>query len=266
MLGYALLGLLIGALLNHAANVLPKRRSLLQPPRCSACEAAAAPWQWLSVVAWLWGRRKCAQCEAAIPWRGLVLEIVTALLFAFLWGRYGPSTQLALFTLYTIVFELVFVIDLEHRLILNVVIYPAILLAAVSSFFRPDLSYRLALFGGLLGFVLVLLIYLAGPLFLRLWSRVRGETTAEVPFGFGDVKLALYIGLVVGFPAVVFALFIGMLLGGLGAILFIVARVVLRQRYAALTAIPYGPFLITGAVLVLFYGAAIMSAYLGSYG
>jgi len=244
--------------------VLPRRRALWQAPRCLACEAALPPRQWSSIAALATGRR-CAQCQGPIPWRGPILELGTALLFAFLWHAYGPSWQLALFTLYTVIFELVFVIDLEHRLILNVVIYPAIVLAAATSFLRPDLGYRLALLGGVLGFVLVWLIYLAGPLFVRLWSRVRGETTAEVPFGFGDVKLALYIGLVVGFPAVVFALIIGMLLAGLGAAFFIVARRLLGRRYTALTAIPYGPFLVVGGLLMLFYGAPIMSAYLGAY-
>ncbi len=261
---YAFLGLLVGALLNHAANVLPRRQALGQPPRCRTCEADLPLRQWFSIAALASGRR-CAQCQEPLPWRGLILEIITALLFAFLWRAYGPSWPLALFTLFTVIFELVFVIDLEHRLILNVVIYPAIVFAAAASFFRPDLGYRLALLGGALGFVLVLLIYLAGPLFVRLWSRMRGETTTEVPFGFGDVKLALYIGLVVGFPAVVFALIIGMLLAGLGAALFIVARRSLGRRYVALTAIPYGPFLVAGGLLMLYYGAPIMSAYLGAY-
>jgi len=197
--------------------------------------------------------------------RAPLVELLTALLFAYLWRRYSPSTQLALFTLYSAIFILVLITDLEHRLILNSVMYPGIALAAAASFFRQDVHYRLALLGGLVGFALVLLIYLAGPLFVRVWSRLRGQRTTEVPFGFGDVKLAAFIGLVVGFPAVIFALFIGIFLGGIGALFFIVLRAFIQRRYTALAAIPYGPFLVAGGVIMMLYGPAIMAAYLGAY-
>ena len=265
MLGYALLGLLVGALLNHAANTLPMRQSLLQAPRCASCQRERSPLEWLGVLAFLTGRRRCPRCGQALLWRAPVVELLTALLFAYLWQRYGPSAQLALYTLYSAIFILVFLTDLEHRLVLNVVMLPAILFAALASFFRPDMNYKLALFGGLMAFVLVFMIYRAGPLFVRIWSRLRGQTTAEVPFGFGDVTLSTFIGLVVGFPGALFALFIGFFLGGIGAVLFIGARLFLQRRYTALMAIPYGPFLITGGVLMMLYGPQIMSAYLGSY-
>lgn len=265
MLGYALLGLIVGALLNHAANTLPYRQSPSQPPKCPFCGQDYSPLEWIAVVSYLAGRRQCSHCGAPLSYRAPLVELFTALAFAYLWRRFGPSTQLALFTLYAIVFILVFVIDLEHRLILNVVMYPAILLAVLASFFRPDLNYRLALLGGATGFLLVLLIYLGGPLFVRLWSRLRGEDTAEVPFGFGDVTLSTFIGLVVGFPGIIFALFIGILLGGIGAIVVILSRLVLRKGYVSLMAIPYGPFLIAGGALMLLYGPRIMSAYLSAY-
>lgn len=264
MLGYAVLGLLVGALINHAANTLPKRQSLWQAPTCPTCEKPLSPWQWIALVGLLAGKRTCPHCDNRTGWRAPIVEIATALLFAFMWTRYGPSTQLGLFTLYTIVFVLVFVIDLETRLILNMVMLPAIALALGSSFVRTDITYLQALVGGLTGFVLVLLIYWGGPLFVRIWSKMRGQTTTEVPFGFGDVMLSLYIGLVVGFPGIVFALFIGIFAGGLGALVFILTRMFSR-KYSALTAIPYGPFLVIGGLLMLYFGQGIMNAYLGAY-
>ena len=265
MWGYALLGLLVGAILNHAANVLPARQPLMQSPRCSSCGREHSPLEWIALLALLLGRRRCPACGKALSWRAPLVEIGTALLFAYLWSRYGPSAQLALFTLYSCVFILVLLTDLEHRLVLNVVMLPAILLAIVASFFRPDMNYRLALFGGFIGFLLVFLIYLAGPLFVRVWSRMRGQTTSEVPFGFGDVTLSTFIGLVVGFPAVVFALAVGFLLGGIGALAVIVLRLLIRRRYTALMAIPYGPFLIGGGMAMMLYGPAFVAAYMNSY-
>jgi prepilin signal peptidase PulO-like enzyme (type II secretory pathway) len=265
MWGYALLGLLVGAVLNHAANTLPERRSVVQAPRCASCSREHSPLEWIALLALILGRRRCPQCAKTLAWRAPLVELGTALLFAYLWSRYGPSAQLALFTLYSCIFILVLLTDLEHRLVLNVVMLPAILFAIVSAFFRPDMRYGLALFGGLFGFLLVFLIYLAGPLFVRVWSRMRGQTTTEVPFGFGDVTLSTFIGLVVGFPAVGFALAIGFFLGGIGAVAFILARVVLQRRYVALTAIPYGPFLIAGGMIMMLNGPAIVEAYTSSY-
>ena len=265
MLGYALFGLILGAVINHLANVLPARRSPLQPPSCPDCEEETSPVQWLGLLAFLAGKRRCSGCEKAIPMRAPVVEVVTVSLFAYLWTRYGPSAQLGLFSFYSFVFILTFVTDLEHRLILNAVMYPSIAIALITSFFRPDMNYLQALVGGLTGFVLVLLIYLAGPLFVHLWSHIRGQTTTEVPFGFGDVTLSLFIGLVVGFPGIAFALFIGIFAAGLGAIAFILSRSLARGRYRALTAIPYGPFLIVGGMIMMLYGAGIIASYMGAY-
>ena len=266
MLGYGLLGLVLGAVINHLANVLPERRSPLQPPSCPDCEQEAAPLQWMGLLAFIIGRRQCQGCDRPIPLRAPLVELITGLLFAYLWHRYGPSAQLGVFSFFTLVFILTAVTDLEHRLILNAVMLPAIAIAILLSFFRTDITYRQSLFGGLTAFILVLLIYLAGPLFMRFWGRMRGQTTAEVPFGFGDVTLSLFIGLAVGFPAIVFALFIGIMAGGVGAVAFILIRAFGQGRYKALSVIPYGPFLIIGGMLMMLYGPSIMAAYFGAYG
>jgi len=265
MLGYALLGLIVGVVLNHVATRLPRREPLTAPPKCPNCQREQHPLEWVGIIALLTGRRRCPACGFVPSWRAPIVEVFTALLFAYLWGRYGPSTQLALFSLYSIVFILVVITDLEHRLILHAVMFPAIAFALAAAFFRDDTNYRLLWFGGLLGFLLVFAIYLAGPLFVRLWGRARGQTTAEVPFGFGDVTLAAFIGLVVGFPGVIFALFIGFFLGGIAALAVILSRLLVQKRYTALTAIPYGPFLVVGGMLILLYGPQIMATYRSVY-
>ena len=133
MLGYALLGLLVGTLINHAANELPKHGSLLRAPSCPHCGQALKSLQWISIIGLITGRRRCFQCKKTISWRAPIVELVTAGIFAYLWARYQPSPQLALYTLYSIAFILIFIIDLEHRLILNIVMGPAILLAVITT-------------------------------------------------------------------------------------------------------------------------------------
>jgi leader peptidase (prepilin peptidase)/N-methyltransferase len=255
---YALLGLLVGAFLNFCADQLPKWRQLRRLPFCSSCEQPRPWWTWVSILAYLRFKPECQRCGAPISWRHPLVELGTAALFAFLWYRYGLAGELVyllLYTVYSSIFILVAIIDLEHRLILNVVIYPAWVLALLGSFLRPEpYFYRFALLGGALGFGLLYFVYLGGELFVKVLSRVRGKPINAVAFGFGDVRLGGYIGLVLGFPAVLTALFIAVLAGGLGGLLYWFVRAVIIRRYSLFTAIPYGPFLIIGAMIVMFFG------------
>lgn len=256
---YALLGLLVGALVNLCADQLPRWRTLRRTPFCPYCDRARPPWAWISVAAYLRFRPNCTYCAAPIPWRHPLVELGSAGLFAFLWIRYAQGDQSALlvpYTVYSAIFLLVLVIDLEHKLILNVVMYPAWLLAMAGSLIHPTPHfYRLALLGGALGFGLLFLIYLLGELFVKVMGRMRGKPVNAVAFGFGDVRLGCFIGLVLGFPDVLDALFLAILLGGLGGLAFWFVRAVILRRYSLFTAIPYGPFLIAGAVLVMFRGS-----------
>ncbi|MGD8737633.1 MAG: prepilin peptidase, partial [Anaerolineae bacterium] len=171
----------------------------------------------------------------------------------------GEWIFLLLYTVYSTIFVLVIVIDLEHRLILNVVMYPAWGLAILGSLIHPTRMFPvLALIGGAVGFGLLYLIYLSGKLFVRILSRRRGKPINAVAFGYGDVRLGLFIGLVVGFPDVLPAIFLALLLGGLAGILYWFVRAVILRDYSAFTAIPYGPYLAAGAMLVMFFGSGII--------
>ncbi len=271
---YALLGLLVGALINLCADQLPRWRRLRRTPFCPYCDQPRPPWAWISILPYaraVLGPRfkpECQQCGAPISWRHPMVELGTAALFAFLWTQYrqgGASTQadgvlatafLLPYSVYSAIFVLVLVIDLEHKLILNVVMYPAWGLALLGSLLHPDPHfYRLALLGGALGFGLLFLIYLLGELFVKVMSKMRGKAIHAVAFGFGDVRLGGFIGLVLGFPKVLTAILIGILLGGLGALLYWFVRAVILRRYSLFTAIPYGPFLVAGAMYVLLSGS-----------
>jgi len=164
------------------------------------------------------------------------------LAFTFLWQRYGPIPLLLLFTFYICTLFLVLVIDLEHRLILNVVILPAILMAGIGSLISPGLLRALA--GGIVGFA---------PFYLIALARKGG-------MGGGDVKLAAFIGLATGFPSVIVALLIAILAGGATALALVLTRAKGLKSY-----IPYGPFLVVGGLVALIYGPQIVAWYLRFY-
>lgn len=264
IVAYSLIGLLIGGLLNVLADYLPRR----EPPGAPACAFCRKPrpWPgWLATTAYLLARGRCIHCGARIPLRHLLAELAAALLFAFLWQRYGPSPRLFFETLYTAILILLFVVDLEHRLILHVTTLPAIVLAIAGSLFlsREDYNWRLALLGGATGFLLAWSMYLFGRLFARLAGRLRGQRIDQVAFGFGDVTLTTFVGLVVGFPNVVPALLMGILLGGVGGAIYWLVEALIRRRYSLFTAIPYGPFLIAGGWSFMIWGREFLRWYSG---
>jgi len=261
-IGYGLLGLAAGGLLNLLADYLP-RRELSGLPACASCGKPHHWPSWLALTTWMLMRGRCEHCGTRIPHRRLFVELVTALLFAFLWHRYGPSTRLVLETLYTAIFILLFIIDLEHRLILHVTTLPAIGLAIAGSLFlsRENYNWHLALLGGATGFLFVWGMYLCGHLFVRFIERRQKRKIKEAAFGFGDVTLSTFIGVVVGFPNITFALVLGILLGGAGGAIYWLIKAIIHKEYSAFTAIPYGPFLITGGWSFMIWGQEFFQWY-----
>ncbi len=171
-------------------------------------------------------------------------------LFAWLYLRYGPTLRFLFLAAYTVVFVLVTVTDLERRLILNVVILPAIGLALVGALcgvtpFAGDAPWKAALWnavlGGLIAYGFFLLAALLGNLIVG-----RGA------LGGGDVNLAAFVGLVTGFPLVIESLVLAILAGGAISLLLLVTRIrSLRDP------IPYGPFLVIGGWVTMVWGDQI---------
>jgi leader peptidase (prepilin peptidase)/N-methyltransferase len=259
---YALIGWLVGVLINHAADTLPRRARLEAIPRCKFCDAPRPLAAWSAVVGYLSGRGACPGCGAPLPIRSVAVELLTSATFVGLLWRYGPSVQLGLLSLYSAIFILVTVIDLEHHLIPNVVMVPAILLAIVGAFFSEDLTFRRALLGGAVGFFGLYALFLLAQPVSALLGRLSGREVNEVPFGFGDVTLGTFVGLVTGLPGVFFALLIALLSAGLAAALFWFVQAVILRRYTLFSTIPYGPFLALGGFLMMIYGPEILQWYI----
>ena len=168
-------GLVTGALVNLCADSLPTKRRL-RTPACAYCGQPRPAVAWSAVAAYLTGRQRCPSCAAPLSLRHVLVELGTTLLYVLIWLQMGTSSTTALHILYGSVFILVIVTDLEHRLILHVVMLPAIGLALVGAFIDPAFdSPKRALLGGAIGLVSGLALYLAGGLFTRALGRMRGR-------------------------------------------------------------------------------------------
>ena len=158
-----------------------------------------------------------------------------------------------------IYFGIVFVIDMEHRLILHPTSIFGVLLALILGTITRGLTA--ALLGGLGGLVILLAFYYFGVLFARYRAkrmRAQGiEADDEDALGQGDVILATVLGFLVGWPLIWFLIIVSTLLGGLISFILVIGLLVTR-RYnanALMMFIPYGPyFLISASIIVYFPG------------
>jgi len=249
--GFLLLGLAVGSFLNVCIDRLPRGESILNPPsHCQACQHRVAVRDLIPVFSYLWLRGRCRYCQASIPRRLLWVEVATGAMFAFLYWRCGVSPELGVMAFYACIFIIIFMVDLEHGLIPNQVVYAGMVIALLIALFLPEpwitqlKLHGVANFalGGAIGFGILLLI-----------AIISGGG-----MGWGDVKLAGLIGLATGFPLVFVALVMGAILGGLvaGALLGM-------KKRGRKEAIPFGPFLSVAAMITLLWGGNILHWYLG---
>jgi leader peptidase (prepilin peptidase)/N-methyltransferase len=110
----------------------------------------------------------------------------------------------------------------------------------------------ITLIGGVSGFLIMLVLYYLGRVFVKVVNKIRGSSiTEDDALGFGDVNLSGLLGLLLGWQGIFAGLFFGILVGGLVSGFYLVCQL-LRKRYTAYHALPYAPFLIIGALLLLY--------------
>ncbi len=243
---FILMGWIAGVIINRAADNLPERRPLFELPRCPCCGAPRTLIDQFALVSAIVSRGRCRHCQAPLRIRSVAVQAAGAATFAVIWLRFPFGIQTVLAAIYTAVLLLVLVTDLEHRLIYNVVILPAIVFAAVASPWSTT-GWARGLLGGVIALSIVLAIYLFGILF----ERLRGLHIPGGAFGQGDVTLSTFIGLVTGFPAVIDAIVLGILLGGLGAAVLLAYHAVVHRRLALNAVFAYGPYLCIAGWLVM---------------
>lgn len=292
----AIVGLFAGGIVNVLADDLPLRRSVRLPrylPDEKKCavhsddEDERAIMQqdderrpfiaWLGTTAFLFGKRTSPN-GVRLSWRYPLAEFLTAfLMMATIYAVNRNETlsevgtaQTILWLIFMVFFALIIVIDIEHKLILFVVVIPFALVALLDAylttrnfgpFYQPHL--RDALSGGVAGFVVFFILYNGGFVFTYIMGKLRGEEISEVAFGYGDVMLAAVSGIILGWQALIFAMFITVFLGAFGAVLYLVSRRFIGAKYNAFTALPYGPYIVVGTILMLLYRTPVSSFLMG---
>lgn len=241
---FALFGFVVGVVLNVLADDLPAKAGV-HLPHCPQCDHRYGPAGWPALGRLLFYKGQCPQCGFPIRRRAVALEILLPLIFAYLPFVLTHLPTLFFVALYVAILILVIVIDLEHRLILHAVTFPATVLALAGSFFVNYTSFWLAVIGALSGFVIFLLFFLLGQFLF-----------GPGALGFGDVTLSMTMGAMLGFPYIIFALVIGILIGGVFSLLLLLSRLRSRRSYMA-----YGPYLAIGGLIMVIWGPQLYHWY-----
>ena len=242
------LGLFFGSFLNCVIYRLKKKQSFLRGHSyCPACQHQLYWYDLIPILSYLLLSGKCRYCKKPISLQYPLVELATGLLFL---AVFNPEYAIRSFYLLiiTCLLIVVFVYDLKHYIIPDKVVFPAMAIAFLYNLF-------LLLTGDYSLFQFLNMIYAAilpALFFFLIFILSQGRW-----LGFGDVKLVFFMGLFLGFPEILTALFLAVFLGGIiGVGLIIAGKKKLKSQ------IPFGPFLIIGTYLALFFGQSLINWYL----
>jgi len=250
-----LFGLMVGSFLNCVIYRLEKNESFLKGRSyCPHCKHILSWKDLIPILSFLILKRKCRYCKNKISVQYPLVELATGILFVSVAQLTVNSEQLTISNLVNFCYLLIvicfliiiFVYDLKYFLIPDKVIHPAIIIALIFNF-QFLISKQFSIFN-----YSILSAFGAAFFFLLIFLVSRGKW-----LGFGDVKLAFFMGLFLGFPNILVALFFAFFIGAIiGIGLIISGKKTLKSE------IPFGPFLVTGTFIALFFGNQIINWYL----
>ncbi len=245
----AALGLAVGSFLNVCIYRLPRRESLAFPAsHCTSCGRALSWYENIPVLSYLWLRGRCRTCGARISEVYPVVEILAAAAAVVLYWRFGFSLLFLSRVVFAFALVVLFFVDLQQRILPNVITVPGIALGLAFSLFGPP-GWRASLIGIAVG---------GGGLFLlaEAYYRLRNEEG----LGMGDVKMLAMVGAFLGWQSMLLTLVLSSLLGSLIGL----AIIALRKgdlKYA----LPFGTFLAIAALAAAVVGDDIVRWYMSFY-
>jgi leader peptidase (prepilin peptidase) / N-methyltransferase len=243
------LGLAVGSFLNVCIYRLPRQQSIAFPPsRCPRCGRGLSWFDNIPVLSWMALRGRCRQCSEPISIQYPIVELVTCALFvAVVWmSPTGPLIVSRLVLGCALI--VLFVIDLEHQILPNVITLPGIAIGLALSLVAPP-GILNAIIGAALG-AGVLYAIAAGYYLVR----------KEEGMGMGDVKMLAMIGAFLGWQAVLLTLILSSFSGAVIGI-----AILATSRGSMRYALPFGTFLALGALVAMLGGDAIVGWYLGLF-
>jgi leader peptidase (prepilin peptidase)/N-methyltransferase len=242
---FAWWGLAAGSFANVLIYRLPAGFRLTLPRRsvCTGCFRRLAWYENIPLLSYLVLRGRCKGCKSPIGLRHPVVELLVASLFIAVHARWGFTVEAGGRAVFCMLLVAATFIDLEHRIIPDEISLGGLALGLLLGVVDHEVTFLSRILGAAAG---------AGGFWLIAW--LYAKATGRDGLGFGDVKLLGTIGAFLG-PAGVFGtVMVSSVTGAVVGLALIGFR-----RGSLRTAVPYGPFLVLGALLMLFWGDGLMS-------
>ena len=237
-----LFGAAIGSFSNVCVYRLPKKLSIISPSsQCPNCGKSISPFDNIPIISFLILRGRCRYCQSPISWRYPIVELITGLIFLSLYLNFRISPQLFIYALLCTSLIIIAFIDLEYKIIPDIITLPGILIGLTLSLTMPHITFSNSIKGFLLG----------GVLFYIIAILSRGG------MGGGDIKLIAMVGSFLGWKNVLLTIFLGSLFGSIVGIVLIILKKKNRKDM-----VPFGPFLSLGAIVSIFFGREIIYLWL----
>ena len=234
-------GMIVGSFLNVCIYRIPRKESLAWPAsHCPACNHTLGVLDLIPVLSFIFLRRRCRYCGTQISWRYPIVESLTAVLWSLAWLEYGFSLEFLPAIIFISLGIVIAFIDLDQKIIPNVISLPGIIIGLLLALLIGQPSILDALIGAAGGGALLFLVVLLS----------RGG------MGGGDAKLLAMIGAFFGWQGAVTALMLGSVAGAVIGILLILLKVIKRRD-----PVPFGPFLVLGAGIYLFFSEIIVDHF-----
>ena len=259
----ALFGLIIGSFLNVVIYRYHTGRSLSGQSHCLSCGHTLRWYELFPLVSYLCLFGRCGSCGCTIPLRYFLVEISTSLVFTALFFSMSASVMFLFSIALVSVLMIIAVYDIYHMVIPNELVIGTSVLAVLYVLLRYGFEWDTERMLSHAGAALGAFLFYGG-----LWFVSKGRW-----IGFGDAKLAIPLGFILGIPAVftfvVFSFWIGAIVSlgiiGIPAVFRLVRAcyasypVVNYSKYFTMKSeVPFAPFMIVAFLLVYIYGLDVL--------
>jgi len=240
-------GVVVGSFLNVCIVRLPAGQSVISPrSQCPSCHASIAWFDNVPIISYIWLGRRCRHCANSISVRYPVIELANGLGYVGVFAMFGWTVTAVVYALFFSALLVVAWIDVDHLIIPDVISLPGIAIGLLAAATVLPIGFMNALIGVLLGGGILWVLAILSPYIF-----------GKEGLGGGDIKLLAMVGAFLGWQPVLLTLMLASVLGAVVGIGLLVFKVMERGHY-----IPFGPFLVTGALVALFFHTDLVQWYI----
>jgi leader peptidase (prepilin peptidase)/N-methyltransferase len=234
---------------GEAVQALPEFNLLTPRSRCIHCGHKITTWENIPIISYLFLRGRCSQCHARISPRYPMVEAATAIFSGFVaWHfGYGFIALAALIFVWSLI--ALAVIDLDTQLLPDDITLPLLWIGLLVNINHGFTDIQSAVIGAIAGYLSLWSIYWCFKLI-----------TGKEGMGYGDFKLLAAIGAWLGWSKLPLVILSSSLVGALVGI-----GLILAAKLNKSIPIPFGPYLVGGALIALFWGEQLIHTYFGLF-